>query len=102
MHKKSKKERKRLFLILVTILSLLGFLVGSVYNDWQNILENRKLARELDKEYTLLVENEERLNTEIARLSENEGLINYARENFLLSTEGDIIIKWNKKNTNEN
>ncbi len=101
MHKKSKKEKKRLILILLAILSLLTFLVGSVYKDWNQIMKNKKLERELNAQYNYLVETEEKLNTEIARLSENEGLINYARENFLLSTEGDIIIKWDKKNTNE-
>ena len=100
MHKKSKREKKRLLLIIVTIITLLGVLVGSVYHDWQGILKNRRLARELDVNYKNLLEDEEKLNTEIARLSESEGLIDYARENFLLSTEGDIIIKWNKKNTN--
>ena len=99
MHKKSKRERKRLILILVTIVTLLGILIGSVYHDWKGILENQRLERELTVEYQNLLENEDKLNTEIARLSENEGLINYARENFLLSTEGDIIIKWDHKNT---
>ena len=101
MHKKSKKEKKRIVLILLTIITLLSFLVASVYKDWQQIMANKRLARELDNKYAYLKENEEKLNTEIARLSENEGLINYARENFLLSTEGDLIIKWNKKNTND-
>lgn len=98
MHKKSKKEKKRIVLIILTIITLLGILVSSVYSDWQGILENERLEKELNIKYNYLKENEEKLNTEIARLSENEGLINYARENFLLSTDGDIIIKWENKN----
>ena len=98
MHRKSKKEKKRLVLIILAIVTLLGILVSSVYRDWQEILKNGRLEKELNVKYNYLKEDEERLNTEIARLSENEGLINYARENFLLSTEGDIIIKWENKN----
>lgn len=98
MHRKSKKEKKRLVLIIFAIVTLLGILVSSVYRDWQEILKNGRLEKELNVKYNYLKEDEERLNTEIARLSENEGLINYARENFLLSTEGDIIIKWENKN----
>ncbi len=98
MHRKSKKEKKRLVLIILAIITLLGILVSSVYRDWQEILKNGRLEKELNVKYNYLKEDEERLNTEIARLSENEGLINYARENFLLSTEGDIIIKWENKN----
>ncbi len=100
MHKKSKKEKKRLVLIFTAIITLLSLLIASVYKDWQQIMANKKLERELNSEYNYLMEKEDKLNTEIARLSENEGLINYARENFLLSTEGDIIIKWDKNNTN--
>ncbi len=101
MHKKSKKEKKRLVLILTAIITLLSLLIASVYKDWQQIMSNKKLERELNNKYNYLLETEDKLNTEIARLSENEGLINYARENFLLSTEGDIIIKWDKKNTSD-
>ena len=98
-NKKSKKDKLRIFIIFVTIISLLGVLVGSVYQDWQLILENRHLEAELNLEYANLKDNEEKLMAEITKLGDNEGLINYARENFLLSTEGDIIIKWNHKNT---
>ena len=97
MHKKSKKERTRLVLILVAIITLLSVLAGSVYKDWKQILENQRLEIELNNKYNSLLENEEKLNSEIAKLSDNEGLINYARENFLLSTEGDIIITLDNK-----
>ena len=52
MHTKtSKKERKRLFVISLAIISLLIVLVGSVYNDWQQILRNRKMESELTLKY---------------------------------------------------
>ena len=86
---------------MTAIITLLSLLIASVYKDWQQIMSNKKLERELNNKYNYLLETEDKLNTEIARLSENEGLINYARENFLLSTEGDIIIKWDKKNTSD-
>ena len=100
MHnKKSKKDKLRICLIFVSIVTLLGVLVGSVYQDWQLILENRHLEAELNLENNNLKDTEEKLSAEITKLGDNEGLINYARENFLLSTEGDIIIKWDHKNT---
>ena len=89
----SKKERKRLFLITITIISLLFVLVGSVYNDWKQILENRKTEVELAQLYDQLLEDEVKLNAEITKLEDDEYLARYAKEKYMLSAEGDTIIK---------
>ncbi len=97
MHtKKSKKEKKRLFLITITIIGLLSLLVASVYSDWHQILKNRQLERELNNEYTELLSEEEKLSAEITKLQDDEYLARYAKEKYMLSSEGDTIIKWNK------
>ena len=93
--KKSKKERKRLFLITTTILTLLVVLVGSVYNDWKQILKNRKAEVELTSEYENLLADEDKLNAEITKLGDDEYLARIAKEKYMLSSEGDTIIKWN-------
>lgn len=93
--KTSKKERKRLFLITVAIISLLFVLVGSVYSDWKQILKNRKSEIELTQKYELLLENEIKLSAEITKLQDDEYLARYAKEKFMLSSDGDTIIKWN-------
>lgn len=96
MHnKKSKKEKKRLFLITVTITALLFVLVGSVYNDWKQILQNRKLEVELTEKYEKLLDNEIKLNAEITKLGDDTYLARYAKEKYMLSADGDTIIKWN-------
>ena len=93
-HKKtSKKEKKRLFLITVAIISLLCFLVGSVYNDWKQILNNRKKEVELSLKYEKLLEDEIKLSAEITKLQDDEYLARYAKEKYMLTTEKDIIIK---------
>lgn len=91
----SKKERKRLFLITITIISLLVVLVGSVYSDWKQILKNRKIEIELSQKYEKLLEDEIRLTAEITKLQDDEYLARYAKEKYMLSSEGDTIIKWN-------
>lgn len=93
MHKKSRKERKRLFIIVFTIISLLALLVGSVYKDWQQILKNRKAEIELSKKYESLLEDEQKLTAEITKLEDSEYLARYAKEKYMLSSDGDIIIK---------
>jgi len=97
VRKTSKKEKKRLFLISIAIIILLVFLVGSVYSDWKQILENRKSEVELTQKYESLLENEIKLSAEITKLQDNEYLARYAKEKFMLSTEGDIIIKTESK-----
>lgn len=97
VRKTSKKEKKRLFLISIAIIILLVFLVGSVYSDWKQILENRKSEVELTQKYESLLENEVKLSAEITKLQDSEYLARYAKEKFMLSTEGDIIIKTESK-----
>ncbi len=91
--KKTKKERKRIFLITVTIMGLLTFLVGSVYKDWQQILINRKEEQKLNQKYEMLLDEEEKLNAEIAKLGDDSYLARYAKEKYMLSSDGDTIIK---------
>ena len=93
--KTSKKERKRLFLISIAIILLLCLLVGSVYNDWKQILKNRKTENELTLRYEKLLDDEEKLNAEIAKLQDDEYLARYAKEKYMLSSDGDTIIKMN-------
>ncbi len=94
MHSRtSKKEKKRLIIISLTIITLLGVLVASVYSDWKKILQNRKVEASLNNNYEKLLEEEERLNAEIAKLQDDEYLARYAKEKYMLSKEGDIIIK---------
>ena len=52
----SKKEKKRLVLISLTIITLLIVLVGSVFNDWRQILKNRQTEADLTKKYENLLD----------------------------------------------
>lgn len=93
--KTSKKEKKRLFLISIAIVILLMILVGSVYGDWKKILKNRQIEAELTNKYNNLLDNEEKLNAEITKLQDDEYLARYAKEKYMMSAEGDTIIKMN-------
>jgi len=72
---------------------LLVFLVGSVYSDWKQILKNRKSESMLSQKYEQLLEDELRLSAEIIKLQDDEYLARYAKEKYMLSAEGDTIIK---------
>ena len=97
MHiKKSKKEKKRLFIISIAIIGLLTLLVGSVYNDWVQILKNKKETSELSNRYVELLDEETKLSAEITKLQDSTYLARYAKEKYMLSSDGDTIIKWDK------
>jgi cell division protein DivIC len=91
--RKSKKEKKRLFLISSTIIFLLCFLVSSVYSDWAQILENKSKVVALNTEYENLLEEEESLTSEITKLQDDNYLKRYAKEKFMFSEPGDTIIR---------
>lgn len=95
--KKSKKEKKRLFLISTMIFLLLGILVSSVYKDWIQILDNKSKEVALNKEYEELLEKENELNSEITKLQDDAYLARYAKEKFMFSANGDTIIRMNEE-----
>ena len=87
------KEKIRLVLISMAMLFAIGLLVSTVYKDWQKILKNRKDEISLNQKYEELMEEEIRINAEITKLGDDEYLARYAKEKYMLSKEGDTIIK---------
>ena len=43
----------------------------------------------------IVKQNEIKLSAEITKLQDDEYLARYAKEKFMLSSDGDTIIKWN-------
>ena len=91
--KKTKKEKKRLFVLSVSILTLLSLLVYSVATTCPSILENKSKIKELNKEYNELLSNEEKLVSEVTKLQDDEYVARYAKEKFMYSEDGEIIIR---------
>lgn len=91
--KKTKKEKKRLFVLSVSIIGLLSVLVYSVVTTCPSILENKSKIKELNKEYNKLLSNEEKLVSEVTKLQDDEYVARYAKEKFMYSEDGEIIIR---------
>lgn len=91
--KKTKKEKKRLFVLSVSIIGLLSVLVYSVATTCPAILENKSKIKELNKEYNELLSNEEKLVSEVTKLQDDEYVARYAKEKFMYSEDGEIIIR---------
>ncbi len=91
--KKTKKEKKRLVFISFCIIGLLVTLVSSVFKDWQEIMDNNSQIKSLSVEYENLLSEEEKLESDVTKLQDSEYVARYAKEKFMYSGDGDIIIR---------
>lgn len=90
---RNKKENRRLFIGILIILIIISYVAVFSYNYWTKILANQKETERLKNEYTKLLEKEKNLNSEINKLQDPEYVAKYARERYLMSKEGELIIK---------
>lgn len=90
---KTKKERKRLFFISAVIVVLIVSLFNSVAKDWSAILKNKTKVQELSLEYEKLLDSEEKLVSQVTRLQDDDYIANYAKEKYMYSAEGEVIIR---------
>lgn len=93
--KKTKKEKKRLFVISIVIILLIVSLISSVAGDWTKIMENKSKITSLNKKYNDLLSDEEKLVSEVTKLQDDEYILRYAKEKFMYSENGEIIIRMN-------
>jgi cell division protein DivIC len=91
--KHSKKERKRLVIISFLIIGAIALLVSSVYRDWQQILNNKNKIVSLTEKYEALLDEEKSLQSEVTKLKDPNYVARYAKEKFLYTSEGEIIIR---------
>ena len=93
--KKTKKEKKWLFVISVVIILLVVSLVSSVAGDWTKIMENKSKITSLNKQYNELLSEEEKLVSEVTKLQDDDYIVRFAKEKFLYSENGELIIRMN-------
>lgn len=87
-----RKYRLKPIVYVFIIISLLSFLCFSCFPVWKEILDNRKTEVELKEKYNQLLENEETLEDEVVKLQDPEYVAKYAREKYLFTKEGELII----------
>lgn len=90
---RTKKEKKRLFLISFIIIGLLSFLVATVYKDFMTVMDNKNQASILKSEYEQLLDEEKSLSSEVTKMQDPDYLARYAKEKFLYSKDDEVIIR---------
>ena len=72
---------------------MLGILINSVARDWVEILDNNSQIKSLEDEYSNLLTEEEKLKSDVTKLQDSDYIARYAKEKFLYSQEGDLILR---------
>lgn len=91
--KRTKKEKRRLRIYFITIICLLSFFGYKMYYYWPKIFANYKDKAELDSKYNSLLEEENTLSSNIIKLQDPDYIARFAREKYLYSKNGEIIIR---------
>lgn len=93
MKKVTKKDKRRITLLIIIFIPLLTIFVSNMFSYWSQIYNNIKEKEELELLYREILEEEETLKSEIVKLQDDEYVARYAREKYLYSKDGEIIIK---------
>ena len=91
--RKKKKALKRMFLFGFTSVFIIVAMSFTIGKYWIEIYEKYQEKKTLDKELTHLKEKEEELKVDANKLQNPDYIARYAREKYLYSKDGEIIIR---------
>lgn len=93
MKKATKKDKRRILILIVILIPLLVIFLSNMWKYGIQIYRNIKSKEKLDVVYKEKLKEEEKLESEITRLQDPDYVARYAREKYLYSKDGEIIIK---------
>ena len=93
INKKRKKNKTRLVFLFTFFCATIGYLSYSLFYNVDKILTIKKEKDKLEEKFTDLKEEEEDLNSNIKKLKDPEYVARYAREKYMYSKEGELIIR---------
>lgn len=89
----SKKDKLRFSLELLIVLIIFLYGIAYFFSIWSKILENKNLSKDMDALYSESLKEEKELKSKLYKLNDDEYLAKYAREKYMYSKEGEIIIR---------
>ena len=89
----STKAKRRLFALTGFLVLVISFFVGTIFQDWVQIVENKRQLFNLNDKYDELLSDWESLNSEVVKLHDSDYVARYAREKYMYSLPNEIIIK---------
>lgn len=92
-----KRYRIRLFIYALFLVAMVSIVGCTCFNTWKMIYNNKKTKIELEEKYSSLIEKEESLEGEVVKLQDPEYVAKYAREKYLYTKDGELIIDLSDK-----
>lgn len=90
---KRKKVRKNILLLLIFYVTLGLILLQSLGSTTYQIIQKRIDKKKYSEELSDLKDKEEELKSTVTKLQDPDYVARYAREKYLYSKEGEIIIR---------
>ena len=90
---KRKKTRRKLFMISLVYIVLGAILINNVGSTMYQIYNKTKEKKAFEKELLELKDKEEELKATVTKLQDPDYVARYAREKYLYSKDGEIIIR---------
>lgn len=91
--RKNKKAKFRILVFLPVCLVILGAIFVMIGNYWVEIYAKYQEKGVLEKEIIALKEKEEELKVEVDRLEDPDYVARFAREKYMYSKDGEIILR---------
>lgn len=89
----NKKARTRIILFFLIFGSIMVSLSYSFFSNVSKIIEIKNQKKALNDKIASLKEEQEKLNLDLKKLEDPEYVARYAREKYMYSKEGEIIIR---------
>ena len=87
------KIKRKIFLVTIIFLSLGFVLIKSIYETSVQIYDKAKEKKKFTAMLEKLKDKEEELNKTVTKLQNPDYVARYAREKYLYSKDGEIIIR---------
>lgn len=88
-----KKAKRRMFVAFLLFGSIISVLSYNFFSNINQILAMKKEKKELENLIVELQEEEEALKADVQKLEDPTYIARYAREKYLYSKDGELIIR---------
>jgi cell division protein DivIC len=102
--KKQKNYRlakRKMLMLTILLLIIIVAVFASVFKDWVQIFDNRHQVVELTNKYSNLLDEETQLKSDVNKLQDPDYVARYAREKYLYTKDGELIIRIPKSSESE-
>ena len=89
----SKKVKPRMFFFFIIFGSIITSLSYNFFSNVSKIITIKNEKKELSEKLVTLKDEEDKLNSDIKKLKDPEYVARYAREKYMYSKEGELIIR---------